>query len=155
MKRLFLLFLALAASALCPAAEGPIRVLFLGRDDIKICEDTDGDGKADKFTVFAEHLNLPTSLVFANGGVIVAQAPRFLFLKSSKGDDHADIREVLIDAWGVTLATPAYIKESLLEPNKVLAKGYEFLGTSPMPPMGLILKPQELEDIQAFLQTLK
>ena len=52
-------------------------------------------------------------------------------------------------------ATPAYIKESLLEPNKVLAKGYENLGTSPMPPMGLILKPQELEDIQAFLQTLR
>jgi mono/diheme cytochrome c family protein len=54
-----------------------------------------------------------------------------------------------------TRGTPAYIKESLLEPNKVLAKGYEKLGVSPMPPMGLILKPQELEDIQAFLQTLK
>ncbi len=36
-----------------------------GNDDIKICEDTDGDGKADKFTVFADKLNLPTSLVFA------------------------------------------------------------------------------------------
>jgi putative membrane-bound dehydrogenase-like protein len=72
-----------------------------GNDDIKICEDTDGDGRADKFTVFADHLNLPTSLVFANGGVIVAQPPRFLFLKSRKGDDHADIRQVIMDAWGI------------------------------------------------------
>jgi hypothetical protein len=37
----------------------------------------------------------------------------------------------------------------------VLAKGYEYLQVSPMPAMGLILSAQELEDIQAFLQTLK
>jgi len=43
----------------------------------------------------------------------------------------------------------------LIEPNAVLAKGYENLGTSPMPPMKLILSAQELEDIQTFLQTLK
>jgi mono/diheme cytochrome c family protein len=48
-----------------------------------------------------------------------------------------------------------YIKEALLEPNKILADGFQQLGVSPMPPMGLILKPQELADIEAFLQTLK
>ncbi len=72
-----------------------------GNDDIKICEDTDGDGKADKFTIFADHLNLPTSITFARGGVIVAQAPRLLFLKDTDGDDKADVREVLMDTWGV------------------------------------------------------
>jgi len=72
-----------------------------GNDDIKICEDTDGDGKADKFTIFADKLNLPTSIVFANGGVIVAQAPRLLFLKDTKGDDKADVREVIMESWGV------------------------------------------------------
>ncbi|MGB8169056.1 MAG: PVC-type heme-binding CxxCH protein [Chthoniobacteraceae bacterium] len=72
-----------------------------GHDDIKICEDTDGDGKADKFTIFADKLNLPTSLVFARGGIIVAQAPKFIFLKDTNGDDKADAREVIIEGWGV------------------------------------------------------
>ena len=49
-----------------------------GHDSIKICEDTDGDGRADKFTVFAENLNIPTSFTFANGGIVVAQPPRFV-----------------------------------------------------------------------------
>ncbi|MEQ9440644.1 MAG: ThuA domain-containing protein [Cyclobacteriaceae bacterium] len=72
----------------------------VGDDRIKICEDTDGDGKADKFTVFAEHLNIPTSLVFANGGIIVSQAPHFLFLQDTDGDDKADVRKEIITGWG-------------------------------------------------------
>ena len=73
-----------------------------GDDRIKILEDTNGDGRADKFTVFAEHLNLPTSLTFANGGVIVAAAPHFLFLKDTNGDDKADVRQVLNTGWGTS-----------------------------------------------------
>ena len=72
-----------------------------GNDSVKICEDTDGDGKADKFTVFADKLNLPTSLVFVNGGVIVSQPPRFIFLKDTDGDDKADVRQVVMTGWGV------------------------------------------------------
>jgi putative membrane-bound dehydrogenase-like protein len=72
-----------------------------GHDSIKICEDTDGDGKADKFTVFADKLNIPTGLVLANGGVIVAQAMRFLFLKDTNGDDRADVRQTIMEGWGV------------------------------------------------------
>jgi putative membrane-bound dehydrogenase-like protein len=72
-----------------------------GNDDIKICEDTDGDGRADKFTIFADHLNLPTSLVFAHGGIIVSQPPRFLFLADTNGDDKADVRQEIITGWGI------------------------------------------------------
>ncbi|MDB5111297.1 MAG: rane-bound dehydrogenase domain protein [Mucilaginibacter sp.] len=68
-------------------------------DRIKICEDTDGDGKADKFTIFADKLNIPTSIVFANGGVIVSMAPYFVFLKDTNGDDKADIRENILSGW--------------------------------------------------------
>ncbi len=71
-------------------------------DRIKICEDTNGDGKADKFTVFADKLNIPTSMVFANGGVIVSMAPHFVFLKDTNGDDKADVRENIITGWGKT-----------------------------------------------------
>lgn len=55
----------------------------LGNDSIKICEDTDGDGRADTFTVFADKLNIPTGFVFTSGGIVVAQAPRFLFLRDT------------------------------------------------------------------------
>ena len=72
-----------------------------GNDRIKICEDTNGDGKADKFTVFADKLNIPTSLTFANGGLIVSQPPRFLFLKDTNGDDQADVRQDIITGWGI------------------------------------------------------
>ncbi len=84
----------------------------IGDDRIKICEDTNGDGKADKFTVFAENLNIPTSMVFSNGGIIVSQAPHFLFLKDTDGDDKADVKKVLIDGWGTfdTHAGPSNLK---------------------------------------------
>ena len=83
-----------------------------GDDRIKICEDTDGDGKMDKATVFAESLNIPTSMVFANGGIIVSQAPHFLFLKDTDGDDKADVRKIIIDGWGTydTHAGPSNLK---------------------------------------------
>ncbi|WP_051359665.1 PVC-type heme-binding CxxCH protein [Adhaeribacter aquaticus] len=87
----------------------------IGDDRIKICEDTNGDGKADKFTIFADKLNIPTSLVFANGGVIISQAPVFLFLKDTNGDDKADVRETIITGWGKsdTHAGPSNLKYGL------------------------------------------
>ncbi|HTN74464.1 MAG TPA: PVC-type heme-binding CxxCH protein, partial [Pirellulaceae bacterium] len=73
----------------------------VGRDRIRICEDTDGDGRADKFTIFAEKLSIPTSLICVRGGVVVHQAPETLFLKDTNGDDVADVREVLFTGWSV------------------------------------------------------
>ena len=83
-----------------------------GRDRIVICEDTDGDGRADKFTVFADKLSIPTGFVFANGGVIVVQAPDTLFLKDTNGDDKADERRTLFTGWGTgdTHAGPSSIR---------------------------------------------
>lgn len=69
----------------------------LGHDRITICEDTDGDGRADRFTRFAEELSIPTTMVFARGGVICTNGSEVLFLRDDDGDDHADVREVLFD----------------------------------------------------------
>ena len=49
----------------------------------------------------------------------------------------------------------AYITESLVNPNAKLAEGYEKLGVSPMPPMNLILKPQEFADVVTFLASAR
>jgi putative membrane-bound dehydrogenase-like protein len=72
-----------------------------GRDRIRICEDTDGDGRADKFTVFAEQLSIPTSIAVARGGVLVHSATQTLFLKDTDADDRADERSVLLETWAL------------------------------------------------------
>ena len=84
----------------------------LGHDRITICEDTDGDGRADKFTRFAEKLSIPTSLVFANGGVICTNGTEILFLKDTNGDDKADVQEILFSGFnmGDTHAGPSNLK---------------------------------------------
>jgi putative membrane-bound dehydrogenase-like protein len=72
-----------------------------GRDRIRVCEDTDGDGQLDRFTVFAERLSIPTAITFAREGVIVQDGTRTLFLQDVDGDDRADVRHVLIDNWAL------------------------------------------------------
>ena len=69
------------------------------RDRIRICEDTDEDGEADKFTIFAERLSIPTSIAFSNGGVLVQNGTETILLKDTDGDDIADERKVLITNW--------------------------------------------------------
>ncbi|MDB6026772.1 MAG: Membrane-bound dehydrogenase domain protein, partial [Verrucomicrobiales bacterium] len=70
-----------------------------GRDRIRILEDTDNDGRADKVTLFADGLNLATGLLLGNGGVYVGQAPDLLFLQDTNHDDKADTREVLLSGF--------------------------------------------------------
>jgi len=65
-------------------------------DKIIVLEDTDGDGKADKSTVFADGLYVPTGLELGDGGVYVANAPDLLFFKDTDGDLKADVREVVL-----------------------------------------------------------
>ncbi len=61
-------------------------------DKVLIFEDLDGDGRADKQTVFADGLHIPTGIELGDGGVYVAQQPDVLFLKDTDGDGIADVR---------------------------------------------------------------
>lgn len=70
------------------------------RDRVSILEDTNGDGVMDKKTVFADGLELATSLVFYRDGVIVSQAPHTLWIRDTDGDGKADKTEILFTGWG-------------------------------------------------------
>ncbi|MEQ2010510.1 MAG: PVC-type heme-binding CxxCH protein, partial [Limisphaerales bacterium] len=62
-----------------------------GRDRIKILEDTDGDGRADKVTVFADGFSLATGILVGHGGVFLGQAPHVLFLQDTNAPAGAGI----------------------------------------------------------------
>jgi putative membrane-bound dehydrogenase-like protein len=71
------------------------------RDRIKILEDTDADGRADKVTVFADGFNLATGIQLGNGGVYLGQAPNLYFLQDTNHDDSADTRMVVKTGFGL------------------------------------------------------
>ncbi|MGB0774654.1 MAG: PVC-type heme-binding CxxCH protein, partial [Akkermansiaceae bacterium] len=66
-----------------------------GRDRIKILQDTDGDGKADKISVFAEGLTICTSVLPFGSGCITTDGEEMVFLYDSNNDGKADKRQVL------------------------------------------------------------
>lgn len=69
-------------------------------DKIIVLEDTNGDGKADKSTVFFEGLIIPTGILPGDGGAYVANSTELLFMKDTDGDGKADKREVLLSGFG-------------------------------------------------------
>lgn len=73
----------------------------VANDKIIILEDMDGDGSADKSTVFAEGLYMPTGIELSNGGCYVAQTPDVFFLKDTDGDDVADVKELALTGFGI------------------------------------------------------
>lgn len=72
-----------------------------GRDRIRICEDTNGDGKADKFTVFAQRMSIPTAIVLVRDGAIIQDGTKTVYFKDIDGDDVADFKQELITGWGM------------------------------------------------------
>ncbi|HEX8040659.1 MAG TPA: PVC-type heme-binding CxxCH protein [Chryseosolibacter sp.] len=70
-----------------------------GTGRIKVLQDSDGDGRMDKATVFADSILEATSLLPWKGGLIVTAAPNILYLKDTDGDLRADSTEVLFSGF--------------------------------------------------------
>ena len=69
-------------------------------DYLLVCEDTDGDGKADRFHKYAEHLTMPMGIEFGKGGVYVCESTELAFLADKDGDGVADERRVILSGFG-------------------------------------------------------
>ena len=68
----------------------------LPNDKLIILEDTDGDGKADKQSVFADHLHIPIGFELAPEGVYVSQEPNLALLIDDDKDGKADRKELIL-----------------------------------------------------------
>jgi putative heme-binding domain-containing protein len=69
-------------------------------DKIFVLEDTDGDGKADKSTIFAEGLITPTGILPGDGGVYVANSTEILHFADTDGDGKADKKRRILNGFG-------------------------------------------------------
>jgi putative heme-binding domain-containing protein len=69
-------------------------------DKLLILTDTNGDGRADKTTVFADGLNMPMGFALGHGGAYIAQGNDLLHLTDDDGDNKADTRRVLLTGFG-------------------------------------------------------
>ncbi len=67
----------------------------MGTGRIRMLSDTNGDGRVDKSTIFADSLLEATSILPWKGGLIVTAAPDIFYLKDTNGDYHADTKELL------------------------------------------------------------
>jgi putative membrane-bound dehydrogenase-like protein len=78
-----------------------------GADRILVLEDTDGDHKADKTTVFLENVNLISGLEVGFGGVWIGAAPYLLFVPVNDWDNPKPAAEpkILLDGWNYSADT--------------------------------------------------
>src|SRR5207237_9099619 len=71
-------------------------------DEIRLVEDSDGDGYADKATVFATGFNSIQGLAYSDGTLYVMHAPFLTTLRDTKGAGVADERRDLLSGLGLT-----------------------------------------------------
>jgi glucose/arabinose dehydrogenase/lysophospholipase L1-like esterase len=89
--------------------EGPLPA---SADRLLLLEDTDGDGRADRCSVFADQLNKTGAFTFHRDGVLVEQAGDLWLLRDPNHTGKATERERVVMGFGVAGADPS--------PNRLL-----------------------------------
>jgi putative heme-binding domain-containing protein len=69
-------------------------------DKVLILEDADGNHRADKVTVFARGLLIPTGVLPGDGGAYVANSTEIVHFTDTDGDGKADQRRVVLSGFG-------------------------------------------------------
>lgn len=77
---------------------------FPNKGSIIKCSDTDGDGKADKFTKFVENIDSPRNGCFVGGTLYMVNPPFLTTFTDTNGDGKADKKDVLIKGMGFDLS---------------------------------------------------
>lgn len=67
---------------------------------IKVLEDTNGDGKYDKATVFLENIPFPTGISVWRKGILICAAPDILYAEDTTGSGKADVVKKLFSGFG-------------------------------------------------------
>ena len=67
---------------------------------VVVLEDTNGDGRMDRRTVFADGLVLARSLKVLDRGVLVAEPPNVWLMRDTNGDLRMDTKERITDQYG-------------------------------------------------------
>jgi len=88
------------AWVLCTLAYAQLKPGEVPNDKIFILEDTDGDGKADKSTIYADGLNMPIGFALGHGGVYLAEGPGLFHIRDTNDDDKADEKKLILTGFG-------------------------------------------------------
>ena len=70
------------------------------RNRLVICEDTNHDGRADKFRIFADELEMPLGFELGDGGVYLAASTGLWHLQDTTGGDRANARRLVLGGFG-------------------------------------------------------